>query len=161
MAEQKRVAITPETSVIIRRVARQLARIANERGWNLGQLAEQAGVSYAFMQRLMDGKQNLTILTLEDICERLDVPIEIMLVAYLHPEPEAEALKTRWGARRAAKARMLEDDGRGGGTSQTFASQLISSKNAMGPSAVARPVSQSICEQARVGSNVSGNAATR
>lgn len=115
MAEHKRVAITPETSVIIRRVARQLARIANERGWNLGQLAEQAGVSYAFMQRLMDGKQNLTILTLEDICERLDVPIEIMLVAYLHPEPEAEALKTRWGARRAAKARMLEGDGEAAG----------------------------------------------
>ena len=106
MAKDKALAITPENSTIIRRVSRQLARIANERDMTLGELAKTAGFSYAFMRNLMDGKQNISVLTLEDICARLDVPIEIMLSAYLHPEPEPEILKTRWGAMRAEAAKQ-------------------------------------------------------
>ena len=107
MAKGKPPAITPENSTIIRRVSRQLARIANERDLTLGELAGTAGFSYAFMRNLMDGKQNISVLTLEDICARLGVPIEIMLSAYLHPEPEPEILKTRWGAKRAEAAKLL------------------------------------------------------
>lgn len=115
MPEQKPGAITPENSVIIRRVSRQLARIANERDMTLGELAETIGLSYAFVRNLMDGKQNLTILTLEEICGRLGVPIEIMLAAYLHPEPEPATLKTRWGAKRAAKQQAVAEGAINGG----------------------------------------------
>ena len=108
MTKSKTPAITPENSTIIRRVSRQLARIANERDLTLGELADAAGFSYAFMRNLMDGKQNISVLTLEDICARLDVPIEIMLAAFLHPEPEPEILRTRWGAKRAEAEKLAK-----------------------------------------------------
>ena len=40
---------------------------------------------------------------IEDISVRLNVPLEVLLSAYLHREPEPTVLHSRWGARRASR----------------------------------------------------------
>jgi transcriptional regulator with XRE-family HTH domain len=113
MSRQKPPLTTPEDSVIIRRVSRAIARIANERGMNAVELADALGLSYAYVRDLLDGKRNISVLTIEDICVKLDVPLEVLLSAYLHPEPEPTALRSRWGARRGKRdaGRELESEG--------------------------------------------------
>jgi transcriptional regulator with XRE-family HTH domain len=104
MSRQKPTETTVEESVIIRRVARQLNRIAHDRGMTAKELAETLGLSYAYVRDLLDGKRNMSILTLEDMCFKLGVPLEIMLGAYLHGEQEPVQLPSRWGAKRAHAA---------------------------------------------------------
>jgi DNA-binding Xre family transcriptional regulator len=108
MSRQKPTETTPQDSVIIRRVTRQLNRIAHDRGMTVVELAETLGLSYAYVRDLLDGKRNISVLTLEDMCLKLDVPLEIMLGAYLHAEPEPVQLPSRWGAKRAQAMTAVE-----------------------------------------------------
>jgi transcriptional regulator with XRE-family HTH domain len=110
MSRQKPPLTAPENSVIIRRVSRAIARIANERGMNAVELADTLGLSYAYVRDLLDGKRNISVLTIEDISVKLNVPLEVLLSAYLHQEPEPTVLQSRWGARRGKR-----NDGRGPG----------------------------------------------
>ena len=95
--------ITVENSTLIRRVASQLTKIANDRGLTAQDLADITGLSYASVRNILDGKQNVSVLTIEDICNRLDVPLAVMISAYLHDEPPRRTLNSRWGARRAQR----------------------------------------------------------
>lgn len=103
MTNTKPEKITVETSTLIRRVASQLTKIANDRGLTAQDLADITGLSYASVRNILDGKQNVSVLTIEDICNRLDVPLAVMISAYLHDEPPRRTLNSRWGARRAAR----------------------------------------------------------
>lgn len=116
MAKQKTGKQEAE-SFLLQRIGRQLSRIANERDMTIGELAEATGLSYAFTRDLTDGKRNISILTLEDMAKRLEIPLEELLIATFRREPEAEALKTRWGLRRArkkpaVKAKLAKKPGR-------------------------------------------------
>jgi DNA-binding Xre family transcriptional regulator len=102
--------ITVENSTLIRRVASQLTKIANDRGLTAQDLADITGLSYASVRNILDGKQNVSVLTIEDICKRLDVPLEVMLSVYLHEEPPRRTLNSRWGAKRAERAIASEQD---------------------------------------------------
>jgi transcriptional regulator with XRE-family HTH domain len=106
MSRQKPTETTVEESVIIRRVSRQLNRIAHERGMTAKELSGVLGLSYAYVRDILDGKRNITVLILEDMCLKLGVPLEIMLGAYLHAEQEPVQLPSRWGAKRAQAAEL-------------------------------------------------------
>lgn len=103
MTNTKPEKITVENSTLIRRVASQLTKIANDRGLTAQDLADITGLSYASVRNILDGKQNVSVLTIEDICNRLDVPLAVMISAYLHDEPPRRTLNSRWGARRAER----------------------------------------------------------
>lgn len=103
MTNTKPEKITVENSTLIRRVASQLTKIANDRGLTAQDLADITGLSYASVRNILDGKQNVSVLTIEDICRRLDVPLAVMISAYLHDEPPRRTLNSRWGAKRAAR----------------------------------------------------------
>jgi transcriptional regulator with XRE-family HTH domain len=103
MSRKKPHRTVPQDSVIIRRVSRAITRIANERGMNLRELAATLGLSYAYLRDFLDCKRNISALTIEDISVRLNVPLEVLLSAYLHREPEPTVLHSRWGARRASR----------------------------------------------------------
>lgn len=107
MTNTKPEKITVENSTLIRRVASQLTKIANDRGLTAQDLADITGLSYASVRNILDGKQNVSVLTIEDICKRLDVPLEVMISAYLYDEPPRRTLNSRWGTKRAEREAML------------------------------------------------------
>lgn len=67
-----------EKEVEIKRIGQQLAELRNERGYSNRALAELCEVNFRSISQIENGKYNVSIGILSQICDALDAEIQII-----------------------------------------------------------------------------------
>jgi transcriptional regulator with XRE-family HTH domain len=63
----------------IKSVAVKIKQLREKRGWTKRQLAEKAGISYGYLWRLEDARQDPTLTVLEKLAKALKVKVTELL----------------------------------------------------------------------------------